>query len=186
MVHGLWDSTINIHLVSLLGETSSCVSWSKNGRIGWTWHHGMVSLCPVIGVVGFVKWWTPQIIQDSRCLRVLEYLHVFTPKLSKTQKQPYIYVYIRTYIYIYICIVLVGSFWNPIFVQAAVQCGLKVSSMGLSDNYITTRSILDWYFKSFSLLVLMGIPTNQQKNHFFCRVSKIGTDYDSNITITTR
>jgi hypothetical protein len=110
------------------------------------------------------------------------YLHQNYPKLRNSHI--YIYVYIRTYIYI--CIVLVGSFWNPIFVQAAVQCGLKVSSMGLSDNYITTRSILDWYFKSFSLLVLMGISTNQQKTHFFCRVSKIGTDYDSNITITTR
>ena len=105
MVHGLWDSTINIHLVSLLGETSSCVSWSKNGRIGWTWHHGMVFLCPVIGVVGFVKWWTPQIIQDSRCLSVLEYLHVFTPKLSKTQKQPCVCVYVRIY-YIYVLYLL--------------------------------------------------------------------------------
>ena len=129
MVYGLWDSTINIHLVSLLGETSSCVSWSKNGRIGWTWHHGMVFLCPVIGVVGFVKWWTPQIIQDSRCLSVLEYLHVFTPKLSKTQKQPCVCVY--TYVYIiymyYTCWQLLESYictgrcpmWFESFVHGA-------------------------------------------------------------------
>ena len=90
------------------------------------------------------------------------YLHQNYPKLRNSHMCVCIYIYIRIciyiyiHIYIYIRIILVGSFWNPIFVQAAVQCGLKVSSMGLSDNYTATRSILDGYFNP----LVFGIDGN--------------------------